>query len=252
MDKFQLKRLIKEVLNELDATTDNDVDIKGTSDDVMKHSIGAKQHENDVVIKLTTKGNKPGAAFKKVMIAMAHAAKMADLEIIHGEVEKAGKKVITMDSSEIKSQEKQYGHNDAAFGSAPKTGKINMAKLSPEQRLAMIQPGEKESEWKAATEKDMADTKNRTRLKNSRIAAGTYDRNDTTLWTDKEWDAYNQLISKDGAPTDNAEWDEDEWALFDKYTKGDEEGNWSPSHSKKVEKPLAKVGAGLGTLNQNG
>lgn len=236
----QFKKLIKEVLTELG------------DDSVLPNTQAALKHKNDVSITLISRGVKPGAAYKKVMASLAHAAKMADLEIIHGEVEKNGKSLYTMDDSELKSAEKQFGHSDSSFISKNSSikPKINMAKLSPEERLAMIEPGEKESEWKAATEKDLSDMRAKVKLKNSKIKAGTYDKNDTSLWTDKEWDAYNSMISNNGAPLDNRKWDEGQWAEFDKIVGGDEEGNWQPHHTKKVSKPLANVGAGIGNLRQ--
>lgn len=251
--KHLLKRLINEVLTELE-DMGVEPELKGTSH-TTKNFNAANRHKDDTIITMVSRGVKPNKGFKKAMAAMAYAAKLADLDIIHGEVARDGNKLAFMDAGDLKDAAKQFGSDDKAFKPTGEKGKINMARLSPEQRLAMIEPGEKENEWNQATEKDLANAREKLKLKRAKIEAGTYDKNDTTLWSDREWDAYNILISKEGAPADSRKWNESQWASFDSHVKSkigdDGKATWSPNHSTKTDK-LANVGAGLGHLNQNG
>ena len=67
-------------------------------------------------------------------------------------------------------------------------------------KLACIRPGEKEEEWKAATGRDIEKEKEKTRLRASKLAAGTLKMDkmnrpvDTSLWTDHEWDDHTKGI----------------------------------------------------------
>ena len=110
-----------------------------------------------------------------MMSKMAWEAKKKDLEVIHAEIEKGGTPVVTMDAGEIKSKTKEEPEEEEP------------SKMSPEDRLAKIQQGEREPEWKAAEKKDLEDARQKAALKKAKIAAGTYDPNDTSLWTDEDW-----------------------------------------------------------------
>jgi hypothetical protein len=222
MKKDLIKMLVKEVLQELEASpfsvreadTDQPSDSpmgekepQDPSPDTMKHAIGAEKHQGDVEMILTLKGVKPGKAYKKAMAMLAHQAKMADLEVIHAEIERAGKPIETMDAEELKANAPTPEEPVKKQGGLPS---VNMQNFTDEERaewldpntslerkkalyrLSKIAPGEKSAEWKSATEKDVVDAREKERLKKAKIAAGTYDPSDTSLWTDKEWDAYNQ------------------------------------------------------------
>ena len=82
------------------------------------------------------------------------------------------------------------------------------ANLSKEDRreiykLGAIKYGEKKGEWDAATSADLAKDQEKLRLKKSKIAAGTYDPEDTSLWTDNKW----ILCGKSEDPMDAEEYD---------------------------------------------
>jgi hypothetical protein len=62
-----LKRLIKEVIREVDAMAAEKptaTEPKGTSDDTMKHSVAADKRRGDLLVKLSLKGLKSGPALK--------------------------------------------------------------------------------------------------------------------------------------------------------------------------------------------
>ena len=177
MKPYQLKKLIKEVIREVESEpAEKEPEAPDTG---MHHATSFQKKQEDTVIKLTLRGLKPGKRYKDMMANMAWQAKKEDLDVIHAEIEKAGKPVVTMDAGEIQSKSKEEPEEEPS-------------QLSPEERLARIQKGEKEPEWKAATAKDLADARAKEKLKAAKIAAGTYDPNDTSLWTDKDWDAWEK------------------------------------------------------------
>ena len=180
LNKYQLKKLIKEVIREAeDVSAEPDEKEPDAPDTGMHHATSFEKHQEANVIKLTLRGLKPGKRYKEMMAAMAWEAKKQDLEVIHAEIDRAGKPVVSMDSGELQSKAKEEPEEEEP------------AKISPEDRLAKIQQGEREPEWKAATSKDLADARAKEKLKVAKIKAGTYDPNDTSLWTDKDWDAWD-------------------------------------------------------------
>jgi hypothetical protein len=126
-----------------------------------------------------------------MMAAMAWEAKKQDLEVIHAEIDKAGKPVVSMDSGELKSMGAHHAPEEEHGAEEDVPAYRKKAEYSA-QRMAKMQQGEREPEWKAATERDLADARAKEKLKAAKIAAGTYDPNDTSLWTDREWDAWNR------------------------------------------------------------
>lgn len=143
--KSLLKKLIKEVIKEVDATLSEPSQPQvGASDDTMKHSIEAEKHKGDLMVKLSLRGVKSGPALKKFLGRLAHDAKMADLQAIHAEIEKAGgKKIASMDISDLEANRPE--------------DEEDKWDISPYKKKAPpIEPGSGEAEWKAMTARDMA------------------------------------------------------------------------------------------------
>lgn len=261
MKKDQLKILIKEVLQEIEGMVrevepstpdpkDNPSDspegpVEDPSPNAMKHSRERQQKSGEAEIKLTLRGLKPGKAYKKVMAALAHQAMMADLEVIHAEIESGGKTLDSMDITQLKQEL-------PSEKSKPKSNlpQINLQNLEQDQqaqwndpnlpaderkrlyRLSKIAPGERAGEWEKATADDVQGARDKAKLKAAKIAAGTYDPQDTSLWTDKEWDAYNQ--------------DQDDVQTYGAETGLKSAGKYKPGLSKKTGKAMPKVH--IGTL----
>lgn len=171
IDKTILRKLIKEVLNELEDMA-VEPELKG-SGDTMKHSLAADAHKNDTVLKLAARGVKSNKGLKKAMALMAYAAKMADLDIIHGEVEKSGAKLASMDAAELENELPDRFRTDSAK-SVNRKGVFNTDR-----------PGFKGSpeEWQALTGKEMKD-------KQAAKKAGASSPEGTEDWTDNEWKAW--------------------------------------------------------------
>jgi hypothetical protein len=177
LNRYQLKKLIKEVIREAEEMSAEPDEKEPTTKpgEPLKHSTEFEKRQEDNVIKLTLRGLKPGKRYKEMMAAMAWEAKKQDLEVIHAEIDKAGKSVVSMDSGELQSKAKEEPEEEPAGAE------------SPEDRLAKIRQGEREPEWKAATQADLEDARRKEKLKAAKIKAGTYDPNDTSLWTDDDW-----------------------------------------------------------------
>jgi len=182
MNRTQLKKLIKEVIREVEGM-DVDTPETSTSSEPLPNKTKFDTEKKQTVIKLKVAGLRD-ASIKKILGKLTSLALKNDLEVIKAECERNGSRVAGLDASEIESKEREAGKGDV--------GKKDPSKMSPEERLAMIEPGEKEGEWKAATEKDMKDAKEKARLKKAKIAAGTYDPTDTTLWSDEDWDNWEK------------------------------------------------------------
>lgn len=241
MNKIQLKKLIKEVLREVESEVEDPKTNTGSGkpeDTTMKHSIGHEKEYGqmrDTFLKLKLGGiNKNNSHIIRDFIAQAaHAAKMADLEVIHAELEKNGKIGLELDGAEIKKSEAEInaeldaiaagmGGEDVETSTGQKMPPPEVwKKMSPEARDKYIKKGSHAAEWEKATEKDMKDTREKTRLKAAKIEAGTYDPEDTSLWTDKEWDAWN--AKQDQAQT---------------YDTGKSAGKYKPNLSKKTAQGL--------------
>jgi hypothetical protein len=194
MNKYQLKRLVKEVIHEVEkimteqsATTDVDdkEEKEFTGSDIAMQQ--AKQlGKEKTVIQLVLRGLKPGKKLKKMLADMAWEAKKADLEVIHAEIEKEGKPVVTMDSPEIE-------HRFRTKEEEPEEPE------SPEERLAKIKTGEKAAEWQALTAADLASERKKVAKQRELEKLGQLKKDpttglplDTSLWTDKQWDAWNR------------------------------------------------------------
>ena len=243
MNKHLLKKLIKEVIREAEEMASSDPKSNSGSeskpnDDTSGTMKQTLQHEKEygTTITLGVKGLSKGNIhiLRDFIKQAAWDAKKADLEVISAEVNKDGKEVATMDISDLKVTKPTFSEKDPAQAAAAAQKPTKpMSRMSPEERLAQILPGEREAEWKAATEKDMADTREKERRKKAKIAAGTYDPEDTSLWTDKEWDAYNQTAD-----------DKEKQAKLDAEKSGQK---YRPSYKMKtVARKMPRLG--LGTL----
>jgi|SRR5579862_9097999 len=195
MKKTELKQLIHEVLREMEAETDP----KNNSGD-MKNMASHQKEYGDTILKFKLGGhNKNNTHIVQDFIAQAaHAAAMADLELIHAELEKNGKIGMSMSEPEIKKSEEEINAelDRMAAGDVEPVEKgqmpspIQWQRMSPEERDKYIKQGSHAAEWNKATEKDLEKARSNAKLKAAKIAAGTYDPNDTSLWTDKDWDEY--------------------------------------------------------------
>ena len=244
INKSQFKALIREVLDEIETIVyemdpsfsppsekdepKSGEDIpKDPNPDIMKHSREQEKKAQETAIVLKLKGLKPGKKYRKVMARMASDAAMADLEVIHAEIEKGGKTVDSMDITQLKQEMPPREPEKKQVGGRPE---IPLQNLTPEERaewmnpnttkdrlkalhrLAQIVPGERAGEWEKATQKDVEDARERARVRASKLAAGTLETytdpetkltlpTDTSLWTDKEWDAYNTAQDIQRYPT---------------------------------------------------
>jgi len=236
MNKIQLKKLIKEVLREVEsevedpkANTDSDVE------SIPPHELRKKQFGNPPTLSLSLGGmNKNNAQTLKDFIGMiAYEAGKRQLDIIHAELEKDGKIGLELDGPEIKKTEAEINAELDAIAAGMDQGEVETStgqkmpppevwkKMSQAARDKYIKPGSHAAEWQAATEKDVEDTRKKTALKAAKIKAGTYDPEDTSLWTDKEWDAWN--AKQDQAQT---------------YDTGKMAGKYKPNLSKKTSQGI--------------
>ncbi len=186
MNSTQLKRLIKEVIRE----------VESGDEPLPAYAAHQKQYgKTDPILSLTLGGmNKKNSHIVKDFISqMAYEAKKKDLELIHAELESQGKIGLELDKGEIqKSAEEINAELDAI---AAQSGE---EKLSPEERLAQIKSGEKAGEWQTATEKDAETQKINARKRAAAEKAGTLQLDpetglpvDTDLWTDKDWELWD-------------------------------------------------------------
>lgn len=191
-----LKRLIQEVIRESEETNAED------TSDFSKNSSAAAKKADEIEVKLTVSGVKPGGALKKFLAKMSANAIQQDYKVLRADMEKSGVKVATLSPDDLVSISKQVGKPDIQSPEKPldnpedekKTEMPSRAawkNMSPEKRDAFIKANSHEQEWKDATEKDMQDNQKKAKAKAAAIAAGTYDPEDTQYWTDKEWDAWN-------------------------------------------------------------
>ncbi len=233
MKPHQLKLLIKEVLREIeseveDPKTNSGIDADA-EDSIPPHELRKKQFGTSApVLSLSLSGiNKNNTQTLKDFIGIvAHEAGKLQLSIIHAELEKAGKVGLELDGSEIKKSEAEINAELDAIAANdqpeldPNTGmptRASWKKMSPEQRDKYVKKGSHAAEWEKATQQDVEDTRKKTALKAAKIKAGTYDPEDTSLWTDKEWDAWN--AKQDQAAT---------------YDTGKSAGKYKPNLSKNT------------------
>jgi len=224
MNKYQLKKLIREVLREVEGTSAGTVE---EPEAPLKTSPGAglqslekhKKEYGDVVLKLSLGGiNKNNKHIVQDFIEQAaYVAAQQDLEVIHAELEKQGKIGMSVDEPEIELQRPKMSGEDidallAKMEKEPSAGempsKTQWKRMSPEERDKYIKAGSHEAEWQAATQRDVEKGREKARLRAAQEKAGTLETfvinpeepdpskrvslpTDTSLWTDKEWDMYN-------------------------------------------------------------
>lgn len=203
MNKRLLKQLIKEVIKEAEQAA--------PADSTMANTMAAKNAEQDTtlrdtIIKLRIRGMKSGApTWKEFLGNVAYDAKMKDLEIIHAELEKSGKRVATMNAGELNAKSKD-AEEDHFNTSKTKAVTSMKSKVKPP-----INPNVGGSEeWEKAADRDMQAGKPKLAIKRNQMKAGTYDPEETDLWSDAEW--------KDWEANDR-EKDPKSWAAFDQWMK---------------------------------
>lgn len=214
INKTQLNKLIKEVMAEMEVMSEETPKYqssgeKGGNNDSMKHSTNFEKEYGslgDTVINLGVKGIKKGNAhvIKDFLAQVAYDAKLMDLEIIHAEMEKGGKEILSLSSDQLEREphsEKQDKYADVNLNnlSPEEQAKWSNPNLDPVERrtlyrLSKIKQGERASEWEEMGRIDAEKTKLKQRQKAAAIAAGTFSPYDDTLWTDREWDLYNQGV----------------------------------------------------------
>lgn len=204
LNKALLKKLINEVIREAEEMSAENPQANSTEDPkgddkTMKHSMDVEKKDAENLIKFELRGIKPGKAYKKIMAQMAYVAKQNDLDVIHAEIEKNGKPIDSMDIGTLKGMEPEDTFDTTAAKSVTR-------KTSKEKPPIEGDP----ADWERLGQQDITASQEKVRLKKAKIAAGTYDPNDTSLWTDKEWDAWEaQQRQKDPKS----------WAQFDAFLK---------------------------------
>ncbi len=220
MNKFQLKKLIKEVLREVESEVEDPKTNTGSGKpeetDFTKHSAEAKKKADEAEITMTVRGVKPGGAFKKFLAKLTADALAADWAVLSADMEKSGVKVASMNHEDITTIANHVGKPELAPEAGgeeeePDITTVNRATwkgMSPEKRDKYIKAGSHASEWEKAGTDDEAKKKEIARERKAKEAAGTleYDQEtglpaDTKYWTDKEWDEYD--TGKSGAARPN-------------------------------------------------
>ena len=262
MNKFQLKKLIKEVIREVESDVE---DPKANSGDEssLKTKPGpglgkaSASHEkeygvlSDTILKLKLGGiNKNNSHIVKDFIAQAaHAAKMADLEVIHAELEKAGKIGLTVDEPEIKKSEEEIGAELDAMNAGdepaidPNTkmpSREDWKKMSPEQRDKYIKANSGEEEWDAATERDVEKTREKAKQRKAALKAGTLKTTPKQATDPKTGEKFMHDL-----PVNTDFWTDDEWALWDTGKMEKEKSGMGGSYKKSdsVQGQKGKVAA---------
>jgi len=200
MNPKQLKRLIKEVIREVEAG-DESTSEQGGKERNFTHPLAIKYGSDSPILSFTLGGsNKNNTQKLKDFIGLvAYEAGKRQLELIHAELEKDGKLGIDMDSGEIKKSAEEINQElDFIAAQMEKEKKLKGANMSSDERLAQIKTGEKEPEWKAATDKDMETQRINARKRAAMEKAGTLKLDptnglpvDTDLWTDKDWELWD-------------------------------------------------------------
>jgi hypothetical protein len=196
MNIYELKILIKEVIRETKkilAEAVEEQEEPKAPDIGMKHSLGHEREYgtlSDTIVRLKLGGvNKNAIHIIKDFIAQAaYEAKMNDLKVINADIQKQGKSVLAIDEPELRRITPTEADIDRELAAEPK----DPDEMTPEERLALIKPGEKAAEWKAMEKQEREENRKKAELKKAKIAAGTYDPNDTSLWTDRDWDIWNR------------------------------------------------------------
>ena len=244
MNKFQLKKLIKEVLREVESevedpkTNTTDVD---SAESIPPHELRKKQFGSSApVLSLSLGGiNKNNTKTLKDFIGMiAYAAGKLQLDIIHAELEKEGKLGVDMDKSDIEKSKKQTGGLEKPSTSLPKGWRrtppdaATWKQMSPEERETFLIPGSHSDEWQAATDKDVKAAKQRPENnKNPNANLGTYNfgRGQTlpkniNLWNQDNWFTWETLppsaknMVKFMIPNmDTETWTDNDWKTWEKF-----------------------------------
>ena len=195
MNPTQLKRLIREVIQEVESGDEPLPTYAKHKQEFSKTKPSRAFGNTDPVLSVRLGGmNKKNTHIIKDFIAqMAYEAKKKDLELIHAELESQGKIGMEMDKGEIKKSEEEINAELDAIAA-----NIDPEEMTPAERLASIKTGEREPEWKAATEKDAETQKINARKRAAAEKAGTLQLDpetglpvDTDLWTDKDWELWD-------------------------------------------------------------
>jgi hypothetical protein len=196
MKKYQLKQLIQEVLREVES--EDSKNNHSSESDFTKNVSGVQKKSDEVEIKMTVRGVKPGGAYKKFLAKLATDAVAADWAVLKADMEKSGIKVASMNEDDLTDIAVHAGKPELSPKPAEEietditsVNPTTWKGMSPEKRDKYIKAGSHAEEWEKATAQDVEDTRKKTALKASKIKAGTYDPEDTSLWTDKEWDEWN-------------------------------------------------------------
>ena len=232
MNKHQLKKLIREVLLEVEGTpTENEpeVPLKTSPGPGLPSLEKHKKEYGGVVLTLNLGGiNKNNKHIVQDFIKQAaYVAAQNDLDVINAELEKQGKIGTSEPDISIKNPKLSGPEIDAFLAKMEKGTELEpgempsreqWSKMSPEERAPFVKAGSREAEWKAATEKDVANAREKARLRKSQERAGTLETFvvnpeesdpskrvslpvDTSLWTDMEWDIYNQKAPPEYKPS---------------------------------------------------
>lgn len=227
LSKTQFKQLVREVLNEVEAdasTLDPKTNTGGSPEsDFTANTKAAEKKGEELTIKLSVRGVKPGGSFKKVLAKLAADALAADWQVLRADMEKAGGiKVSSMNDEDLGKIARHVGKPDLAPTAAGAEAggeeepaeddikSVNPAawkNMSPEKRDKYIKAGSHEAEWKQATANDEKSSAEKTKKRKELEKSGQLKMfvvnpdapeqdqfelpEDDSLWTDKEWDMYN-------------------------------------------------------------
>ena len=182
-----LKKLISEVIRELNEEDEAETLPDAPDKDAMKHSLKHEKEYGNVVtfhIKNVSRGNTH--ILKDFLAQAAHAAKMADLEVINAEIEKDGKPIITMDSSDLKSMEPEVSAEEDPENNFNIHNTKSVTRKTSKERPP-LQPNPEE--YKAMKKRDLAADRQLAKDK----AAGKVDPNDETrYWDEEDWNKWEK------------------------------------------------------------
>jgi hypothetical protein len=262
----QLKQLMREVIREVESEFDE------PENSIKPHELRKKQFSgtSDVTLSLSLGGiNKTNKAALKDFIGMiAYEAGKRQLDIIHAELEQAGKIGMDVDGPEIKSSARNAEKkNDSPLPkgwrkSPPNPGEWNA--MSPEERASYLIPGSHKDDWDKATADDMTAAK--TRATNDRKSDDTtsdtttakkdmgsynFGRNGTlpkniNLWGDKEWIKWEALPAGEKRTVKfmipnmkSITWTDNDWKNWEKFNpQGQEKMSYNIPRYRGEEDPV--------------
>ena len=112
MNKDQLKKLVREVISEAEGMSAGDYE---DTQDLVKKGLnapgdkgGEEKKPSDTTVTLSISGVPSYEKYKELLAAMAWAAKMAQLNAIHAEIERGGKSVLKMNKAELATASKEF------------------------------------------------------------------------------------------------------------------------------------------------